>query len=102
VWALAAESQSIGDMFQDDDINLLLPFAVQRGKKMLPVDEGTVFRRNDVLHVAIWDRKRDEAEKSLKRKGWTLVERQEPSVPSSELTLEEETNPRWKPSTRQK
>ncbi|HKB78074.1 MAG TPA: sodium:proton antiporter [Thermoanaerobaculia bacterium] len=49
---------------------LFLAIALQRGKKIVPVDEETAFRKHDVLHLALSPEKRDEAVQFLRALGW--------------------------------
>ncbi|HUF16667.1 MAG TPA: cation:proton antiporter [Thermoanaerobaculia bacterium] len=94
-WRRTGDSLPIAQMFEDSDINLYLPFALQRGKRTMPVDEQTVFRRADLLHISIWERSRSDAEARLEKTGWSLVRRAVPSGAGADgLAEDEETLPR--------
>jgi NhaP-type Na+/H+ or K+/H+ antiporter len=50
--------------------NLLLPLAVQRNKKVFPMDDQVTPRKGDLLHLAIHEPTRGEAEAWLNAHGW--------------------------------
>ena len=91
-WSRTGDSLPLEEMFHEGDINRYLPLAIQRGKRMIPIDEESVFRRNDVLYVAVWEHSRGETEASFKDQGWNLVERNQSAGKKSSFD-EEETNP---------
>lgn len=94
-WSRLGDVLSLEEMFHEGDLNRYLPLVVQRGKRMLPIDEETVFRRNDVLYLAIWEQVREEVEKGLRDQSWSLVERNHAKGRRSGIE-DEETNPGMK------
>lgn len=49
---------------------LLLPLAVQRGKRVFPVDERVTFRPGDRLYTAVVEGRRQEIAAGLREAGW--------------------------------
>lgn len=49
---------------------LLLPLAVQRGKRVFPVDESVSFRSGDRLYAAVVEGRRQEIAAGLRETGW--------------------------------
>ncbi len=54
--------------------NSILPLAVRRGKKILPMDQDTLFRNGDELIALLLEESREKTETWLLGKGWTLIE----------------------------
>ncbi len=50
---------------------LLLPLAVQRGRRTFPVDAGVAFRAGDRLHAAVVAERRSEVAARLRETGWS-------------------------------
>lgn len=50
--------------------NAILPLAVRRGKKILPMDQGTLFRKDDELVALLLEEGREKTEGWLLGKGW--------------------------------
>ncbi len=91
IWRRSGDPLPMSEMFEDGDINLYLPFAVQRGKRTVPVDEQTVFRKGDFLSVSIWERSRSDAESRLTAAGWAVTERAPSSEADSPPTDDDDT-----------
>jgi NhaP-type Na+/H+ or K+/H+ antiporter len=68
-----------GDLIRTDLEDLLLPLAVLRGRKVLPVDETVTFRPGDLLSVAVLEEAETEARSWLRGHGW---------VPEAEMARE--------------
>lgn len=49
---------------------LLLPLAVERGKKVFPLDEGVTFQRGDRLYAAVIEDRREQVGDWLRQSGW--------------------------------
>lgn len=64
-----------GELPPDD---LALPLAVRRGRRALPVDEETAFRRDDELHLAVVREARARIGETLREAGWAPVEAEVP------------------------
>ncbi len=54
--------------------NAILPLAVRRGKKILPMDQDTLFRKGDELIALLLEESREKTETWLLGKGWKSIE----------------------------
>jgi NhaP-type Na+/H+ or K+/H+ antiporter len=57
----------------------LLTIAVERGKKVVPMDESVTFRRGDRLFAVVAEKRRVEIEEELRGAGWEREETPSPS-----------------------
>ena len=58
----------------DEMENLILPLALRRGKKILPMDGEIAFKKDDELIAVIFDERRGQAVEWLYRRGWHTEE----------------------------
>lgn len=70
-WTFEAPSAVEGRSPVSPDLDgLLLPLAVARGKKVVPMDESVSFRQGDRLYAAVVADRREEIESWLRPSGW--------------------------------
>ncbi len=79
-----------GDSPAEDLDNLLLPLAVRRGKKILPVDEQLAYQKEDELFVIILNERRAQAAEWLRARGWQPM----PAEPTESTTAGAGTVPK--------
>ena len=65
--------------------NVLLPLVVCRGSDAFPSCSGREFRKDDVVHFAIYTEMRAQAVTWLDERGWELVEFLDKDAPVSGL-----------------
>jgi NhaP-type Na+/H+ or K+/H+ antiporter len=81
-----ADQMEETDRHRDED-RPYLPMAVQRGRRTLPFDEITSFRKGDVLYVASWLERQQQADSALRARGFVPEDEElPPAVGAAQAT----------------
>ena len=80
-WKLVNKPAKENDVARYEFPRFVLPLVVQRGKQAFPANAGEELTRGDVVHFAIVQSKREEAEAWLGERDWRMVETLDKNMP---------------------